>query len=86
MSEEQIEPRWLTYEGAERYSGLNKRTLQNYVKDGHVRSSNVKQPGATRGRRLIDRQSLDEFIEGGISEPPTDLAMNRKKRASAPLA
>jgi len=76
MQTEAIERRWLTIEGAAIYSGLSGRTIQNYVKDGLVRSSNVITPGATRGRRLIDRESLDKFIESGLQTPKTELKMN----------
>ena len=76
-----ITPRWLTYASAAKYSGLSARTIQNYVNAGHVQSSNVMAPGATRGRRLIDRASLDAFIERGLSAPKTTLAMNSKPAA-----
>jgi len=73
-----ITPRWLTYEKAEIYSGLGTRVLQNHVKAGFIRSSNAVAPGATRGRRLIDRESLDAFIEAGVGGK-TELAMNANR-------
>jgi len=75
-----ILPRWLTLEGASTYSGLTIRTLQNYIAAGHVRSSNVVAPGNTRGRRLLDRASLDAFIEEGLTRPPSDIPMNRGRK------
>ena len=71
-----ITPRWLTYDQAATYSGLSSRLLQNHVRDGYVRSSNVVAPGSTRGRRLLDRESLDAFIEEGVGRAPSKLAMN----------
>ena len=75
-----IAPRWLTLEGASTYSGLTIRTLQNYIAAGHVRSSNVVAAGNTRGRRLLDRASLDDFIEQGLTRPPSDIPMNRGRK------
>lgn len=73
---ETITPRWLTLEGAATYSGLTSRTIQNYIAAGHVRSSNVIAAGKTRGRRLVDRLSLDSFLEQGVSLPPAEIVMN----------
>ncbi len=58
-----ITPQWLTIEGAIRYSGLSEGTIRTYIRDGHVVSANVVLPGNRRGRRLINRPSLDAFIE-----------------------
>ena len=76
---EQITRRWLTYQQAEIYSGIGSRTLQNHVRAGFIRSSNACAPGSTRGRRLIDRRSLDEFIEAGVNAPMTQLVMNTRR-------
>lgn len=58
-----ISPQWLTIEGACRYSGLSDGTIRNYISEGHIVSANVVLPGNSRGRRLINRPSLDAFIE-----------------------
>lgn len=75
-----ILPRWLTLEGASTYSGLTIRTLQNYITAGHIVSANVVAPGNSRGRRLLDRASLDAFIEEGLTRPPSDIPMNRGRK------
>lgn len=56
-------PRWLTYQTAPKYCGLSARTLLNYEIAGLIKVANVIQPGSTRGRKLIDRESLDRLIE-----------------------
>ena len=56
-------PRWLTYQTAPKYCGLSARTLLNYELAGLIKVANVIQPGSTRGRKLIDRESLDNLIE-----------------------
>jgi hypothetical protein len=66
-----ITPRWLTYQAAPEYCGLNSRTLRNYEKAGLLRVANVIIPGSTRGRRLIDRESLDLLIDGNVGTVTT---------------
>lgn len=58
-----ITPQWLTIEGVIRFSGLPEGTIRTYIRDGHVVSANVVLPGNRRGRRIINRPSLDAFIE-----------------------
>lgn len=65
---ERLQPRWVTIEGAARYCGLSKPLLEVYCAKKLVRSSNMKQPGMSRGRRLIDLRSLDELIERNVDE------------------
>jgi len=76
-----ITPRWLGFDQASIYSGLGIRVLQNHVKNDFIRSSNVVAPGSTRGRRLIDRESLDAFIEAGVGKV-SQLAMNSNRDAA----
>jgi hypothetical protein len=77
MSQKILQPRWLSYQGASDYCSLSARDIQELVKLKLVRSKNVLKPGATRGRRVIDRLSLDEFIESQSDDisPPV-----RKRR------
>ena len=60
-------------------SGVSGRLVEEYAKDGLIRSANVRRPGATRGRVLIDMWSLFDFIEQGINASPAQLAMNSNK-------
>ena len=59
-----IPPKALTFQSASLYSGLSGGTLRNYEKAGLITVYNVIIPGQTRGRKLIDRQSLDDLLEG----------------------
>ena len=70
-----ISPRWATLKQAADYSGLSERHLYNAIADGLIRSSLVKRPNASRGRRLVDLYSLDAWIETGLMQvgpPPSD--------------
>jgi len=53
-------------EGACKYSGLSDGTLRTYIREGYVVSAKVILPGNHRGRRLINRPSLDAFIESYV--------------------
>ncbi|MGC6458417.1 MAG: helix-turn-helix domain-containing protein [Akkermansiaceae bacterium] len=59
-------PKWATLREAAHYCGLTQRTIYNLIGDGLIRSSLVKRPNASRGRRLIDLRSLDAWIETGL--------------------
>lgn len=71
-------PKWLTYQSAPKYCGLSTRTLQNYEAAGLIRVANIIQPGAKRGRKLIDRESLDELIEASFGRK-TEVAICKRK-------
>ena len=56
--------RWLRVPGAVKYSGLSRSKLYELLSDGRIRSICVRsQKGAQRGVRLIDRESIDSFME-----------------------
>jgi hypothetical protein len=59
-----LAPRWLRVPGAVKYSGLSRSKLYELLSDGRIRSICVRsQEGAQRGVRLIDRESIDSFME-----------------------
>ena len=62
------EKRWATLSEAAHYCGLTQRTIYNLIGDGLIRSSLVKRPDASRGRRLVDLHSLDAWIETGLMQ------------------
>jgi excisionase family DNA binding protein len=54
---QQMQPEWLRYPEAERYSGLGRSTLWKLVKDERIRAAKIGK--AVR----ISRHSLDEYME-----------------------
>jgi hypothetical protein len=58
-----LEPRWLKVEAAVSYSGISRTALYRILAAGNIRSSSIRCSGASRGIRLIDRASLDAYIE-----------------------
>jgi len=59
-----LNPRWLRIPAAVKYSGLSRSRLYELLSEGSIRSICVKsQKWAQRGVRLIDRESIDLFME-----------------------
>lgn len=67
---------WATIKTAHERSGLSPRLIDELARTGVIRSSHARRPGATRGRRLIDMNSLFTYIEAGVNQPPAKLVMN----------
>jgi len=63
---EKLGPKWATLKDAASYCGLSTRLIQLAYTEGLIESSLVRRDGAGRGRRLINLQSLDQWIEDGI--------------------
>jgi hypothetical protein len=59
-----LNPRWLRIPAAVKYSGLSRSKLYELLSERKIRSICVKsQKWAQRGVRLIDRKSIDLFME-----------------------
>lgn len=75
--------RWLTFQAGSKYVGVSVRTLENWAKDGRFKVARVIAPGCIRGRSLIDRESLDGYIESFVGNPPRKLALNANREVAA---
>jgi hypothetical protein len=80
---ETISPRWLTLQQAAIYTGVTKRTLENWEKEKCFSVARVIVPGKSKGRVLVDRESLDGFIKRFLDAPPQVIAMNKKRTEAA---
>ena len=59
-----LNPRWLRVPSAVKYSGLSRSRLYQLLTERRIKSICVKsRKGAERGVRLIDRESIDLFME-----------------------
>jgi hypothetical protein len=59
-----LNPRWLRIPSAVKYSGLSRSRLYELIGQGRIKSICLKsRNGASRGVRLIDRESVDLFME-----------------------
>ncbi len=62
MTHQENDPAWLSWKKAAHYSGLCIQTLRNAEKTGAFQSRMVIIKGRSKGRRLINRESLDRWI------------------------
>lgn len=67
--DDRINPRWLRIDVAVKYSGINRSRLFKLIADDQIRTACLKEHrGAKRGLRLVDRFSLDLYLET-LSKP-----------------
>jgi Helix-turn-helix domain len=59
-------PRWLKVPAAVSYSGLSRAKLYILLASGEIRSASVRIKGKIRGIRVIDRESIDEFLSNNL--------------------
>jgi hypothetical protein len=71
--------RWLSLQDSAHYAGVSKRLIEIWEKAGHITVSRIITPGNVKGRVLVDRESLDRFIESYIGTPPHAAAINRNR-------
>jgi hypothetical protein len=62
-----LQPRWLKVPVAVSYSGLSRAKLYILMAEGLVKSASVRSRGRSRGIRVIDRLSLDEFLTKNLT-------------------
>ena len=66
------DPEWFTIAGAANYSGLSTALIYELIKEGSIVSSTVLRRNRIRGRRLVERASLDAFIQAGVGLKSAD--------------
>ena len=69
---------WAGSKEAAARSGFSSRHIEELARKGLIRSSLIKRPGAKRGRRLYDMNSLFAYIEAGVNQPKAKLAMDSR--------
>jgi hypothetical protein len=57
-------PRWMRVKTAVGYAGISRARLFTLMAEGKIATASVVSDGRKRGIRLIDRHSLDKFLEG----------------------
>jgi hypothetical protein len=59
-----LNPRWLRVPSAVKYSGISRSRLYELISEGRIKSTCLKSHrDASRGVRLVDRESIDRFME-----------------------
>jgi hypothetical protein len=62
-----LEARWLRVPAAVVYSSLSRARLYSLLAEGQIRSASIRASGRQRGIRVIDRLSIDQFLEKNIT-------------------
>jgi hypothetical protein len=62
-----LEARWLRIPAAVAYSSLSRARLYSLLSSGEIKSASIRAKGRERGIRVIDRLSIDRFIEKNIT-------------------
>ena len=76
-----LQPRWLKVPAAVSYSGLSRAKLYILLASGEIRSASVRIKGKVRGIRVIDRESIDEFLSSNLMG--TKWNKSRSRRADS---
>ncbi len=59
-----MEPvRWLRVEQACRTVNVSRALLYEWIRDGKIKSAALRREGNSRGLRLINAESLNQYIE-----------------------
>lgn len=69
-----IQPRWMRIIDATRYSGLSRSGIYEQIAAGGIKSVCLRRRGALRGIRLVDRESIDLFMESQLAEQEQEIA------------
>jgi hypothetical protein len=70
-----VSVRWLRINAAADAYGICRSKLYSLIRSGAIRSVCLREENSTRGTRLVNAASLDQYInkhEGVWSEPPPD--------------
>ena len=62
-----LQPRWLRVPTAAAYSGISRARLYLLLSDGEIKSASVRARGRGRGIRVVDRESIDAFLEKNLT-------------------
>jgi hypothetical protein len=62
-----LEPRWLKVPAAVAYSNISRARLYGLLAEGQIRSASIRAKGRSRGIRIVDRFSIDQFMENNIT-------------------
>ncbi len=58
-----VSSRWIRFSQALEWYPFKRAKLYELIRSGQVKSFVLAKPGASRGLRLVDRESMDEFLQ-----------------------
>jgi hypothetical protein len=62
-----LQARWLRIPAATAYSGLSRARLYVLLAEGQIKSASICGRGKRRGIRIVDKESLDAFLEKNLT-------------------
>ena len=75
-----LNPRWLRIPSAVKYSGLSRSRLYELIAQARIKSICLKSHNnALRGVRLVDKESIDLFMES-LQEVVSRRSLNRPEK------
>ena len=61
-----LQARWLRIPAATNYSGFSRARLYVLLAEGQIKSASIRARGKNRGIRVVDKESIDRFLEGQL--------------------
>jgi hypothetical protein len=63
-----LKPRWLRVPAAVNYSGISRAKFYILLSSGVIKSAAICSRGKLRGIRVVDRESIDRYLEGLVEQ------------------
>jgi hypothetical protein len=77
-----LTPRWLRLPQAVAYSGISRAKLYAHLTEGRIRAACVQESPTTRGTRLFDRLSIDEFLLSTTTSKSPAVGLGSREKAT----
>jgi excisionase family DNA binding protein len=65
----EVQPRSFDKNGAARYLGVSRRTIERYIEHGQLKTRRIELPGNSKEflqKVLIERTELDKLVDRGL--------------------
>ena len=68
-----VSSRWIRFAQAVQWYPWGRAKLYDLIREGQIKSFVLMEPGASRGLRLVDRYSMDEFLQSAAERAAKEL-------------
>jgi hypothetical protein len=68
-----VSSRWIRFSQALQWYPWGRAKLYELIRSGRVKSFVLMEPGASRGLRLVDRYSMDEFLQKAAEQAEVEV-------------
>jgi hypothetical protein len=80
-----FEPRWLRIPAAVAYAGVSRAQLYVLLAQNQIRSASISTRGHRRGIRVVDRLSIDSYLESRLTPWATAQSQKAAKTTAEPI-